>query len=386
MTVVALSGEADAASALPADSEDSHASELIRARKADHVRLAANGDVEARTGPGWSDIHLVHEAIPAADFDAIDLSVTFLGRRLRAPLIIAGMTGGHPDARAINACLARAAERHGIAMGVGSQRVAIAHPEVADTYRVSREAAPTAFLVANIGAPQLVPQTDREPLSLQQVQAAIEMVRADALAVHFNYLQESVQPEGDRMAQGVTETLTTLVTQTRVPVIAKETGAGISPTTALALASAGVAAIDVGGTGGTSFSAVEGLRASLQGMAGYGRLGEVFRDWGVPTAVTVAASARTGLPVIATGGVRTGLDAAKAIAVGAVAAGVGRPLLRAALDGGDDAVDAWIEQFLKELRTALFLTGCRRLEDLRSHQRVILGTTLEWLRQLGLAS
>src|SRR5713226_6895220 len=171
---------------------------LIESRKADHLRLSASGDVEALGGAGWEDVQLVHEALPEVDHAEIDLTLDFLGKRLRAPLLIAGMTGGHKTAHDVNAVLARAAERHGLAMGVGSQRAALRRPDLAYTYTVVREQAPTAFLIGNIGAPQLIAQDEAPPLGLDEVRLALDMIRADALAIHLNFLQESVQPEGER--------------------------------------------------------------------------------------------------------------------------------------------------------------------------------------------
>lgn len=339
--------------------------------------------METRTGPGWADVRLVHEALPAIDLDAVDLSVELLGWRLRAPLLIAGMTGGHGAAWEVNACLARAAERHGLAMGVGSQRAAARRPALASTYGVAREHAPTTVLIGNVGAPQLIAQGDVPPLTGGEIRELLATLRADALAVHLNFLQETVQPEGDRRAEGTLGAIRALAESVDVPLIAKETGAGMSRRTARSLAEAGVKALDVGGLGGTSFAAVEGLRAELQGHRLGARLGETFREWGVPTAVSIAAVRPAGLPIIATGGIRTGLDAAKAIALGACLVGVARPLLQASLEGGDAAVDAWIEEFLAELRATLFLTGSRALDDLRGCPRVILGETRDWLTQLG---
>jgi isopentenyl-diphosphate Delta-isomerase len=356
--------------------------ELIEQRKADHLRLSAAGDVEALGGAGWEDVHLVHEALPEIDRCDIALETPFLGRRLKAPLLIAGMTGGHRTAHAVNAVLARAAERHGLAMGVGSQRAALRRADLAYTYTVVREQAPNAFVVANIGAPQLIRQDATPALGIDEVQAAIDMVSADALAVHLNFLQESVQPEGERNAAGCAAAMRSVASTVHVPLIAKETGAGMSRSTALRLADLGVKALDVGGVGGTSFAAVEGLRASAQGDARSQRLGEVLRDWGVPTPVSVVGACGAGLPVIATGGIRTGLDAAKALALGATLVGVARPLLQAALEG-DSAVDVWIGQFLEELRTVLFLSGSADSSALRQRPRVIAGGTREWLAQLG---
>jgi isopentenyl-diphosphate delta-isomerase len=327
-------------------------------------------------------VHLVHEALPDVDLEAIDLSADFLGRRLRAPLVIAGMTGGHRTAHAVNAVLARAAERHGLAMGVGSQRAALRRADLAYTYTVVRHEAPTALLIGNIGAPQLIAQGATPPLSLDDVRAAIDMIGADALAVHLNFLQESVQPEGERQAAGCAAAIGAVVAGVGVPVIAKETGAGLSRPTALRLRDLGVAALDVGGVGGTSFAAIEGQRAAAVGAAVAQRLGDVFRDWGIPTPVAVVGARAAGLPVVATGGIRSGLEAAKALALGASLVGVARPLLQAALEG-DAAVERWLEQFLAELRTALFLTGSANVAALQQRPPVIVGTTQAWLTQLG---
>src|SRR4030088_203273 len=197
--------------------------ELIESRKADHLRLSATGDVDALVGPGWDDVRLVHEALPELDQCALDLSVEFLGKRLRAPLLIAGMTGGHRTAHEVNAVLARAAERHGLAMGVGSQRAALRRPELAYTYTVVREQAPTAFLIGNIGAPQLIAQGRTPPLDMDEVRLAVDMISANALAIHLNFLQESVQPEGERRSRGCAEAIRRVIDNVSTPVIAKET-------------------------------------------------------------------------------------------------------------------------------------------------------------------
>jgi isopentenyl-diphosphate delta-isomerase len=316
------------------------------------------------------------------DLAAVDLSTEFLGHGLRAPLAIAAMTGGHQGGSEVNARLARAAERFGLVMGLGSQRAALRNPQLARTYAVAREVAPHAFLIANVGAAQLVPQDSGSPLTSRHLASAVAMIRANALAVHLNFLEETIQPEGDRRVEGLRDALRAAVGSLGVPAIAKETGAGISPSAATELRAMGFRALDVGGFGGTSFAAIETARAEARGDRRRVALGLVYRDWGIPTAVSVVAAGASGLPIIATGGVRTGLDAAKALALGATLVGIGRPLLAAALKG-DAAVEAWVTQFLDELRVAVFLTGGRSVSDLRSSQKVVLGETRRWIEDLG---
>ncbi len=359
--------------------------DAVEQRKAEHLRLATSRDVESRRSPGWSDVHLIHQALPAVDLAAVDLSTEFLGHGLQAPLAIAAMTGGHQGGGEVNARLARAAERFGLVMGVGSQRAALRNPQLARTYAVAREAAPNAFLIANVGVAQLVPQDSGSPLTSQQLASVVAMIRANALAVHLNFLEETIQPEGDRRVKGLRDALRAAVRSLGVPAIAKETGAGISGGAATELRAMGFRALDVGGLGGTSFAAIETARAEAQGDRRRVALGLVYRDWGIPTAVSVVAAGASGLPIIATGGVRTGLDAAKALALGATLVGIGRPLLAAALKG-DAAVEAWITQFLEELRVAVFLTGGRSVSDLRSTQKVVLGETRRWIEDLSVQS
>ena len=351
----------------------------VARRKSEHMHLAAS-DAHQSAGAGWGDIRLVHDALPAIDAAAIDLSTELLGRRLTLPIVIAGMTGGHPDAYAVNRDLATVAARAGIAMGLGSQRAALRDPRLRDTYAVAREAAPDAMLFANVGISQLLDQ-EREPaLTADGLRELVAMIRADALVVHLNYLEESIQPEGQTRAAGAIDAVAAAVRAVDVPVILKETGAGIGHAVALRALHAGVAAIDVGGFGGTSFASIEADRADTVGDRTKARLGQTFGTWGLPTPVCVAGCAGI-LPVIATGGVRTGLDAAKAVALGATAVGIGRPMLQAVLAGGD-AADAWLDAFHQELRTAVFLTGGRRLADLRDAPRVVTGETAAWLAQL----
>lgn len=357
-------------------------SDQIQRRKADHLRMASEADVGSRRSAGFEDVHLVHSALPEIDLDGVDPSVELLGTRLRLPLVIAAMTGGHAEGGRINAILARVAERFGIAMGVGSQRAALVDPAVRETYALTREHAPTAFLIGNIGVAQLVAQGGAAPIGHGEVDELVAAIRADALAVHLNPLQELVQTEGERDATGQLAAINRLVTTLDLPVIAKETGGGVSEAVARQLASAGVGAIDVGGVGGTSFAAIEAMRSEERGDQRGAHIGMLLRDWGIPTVASIALAVRAGVPVIATGGIRSGIDAAKAVAMGATAVGVARPLLQAAYSGGEAAVATWIERFTDELRGAMFLTGSPDLETLRRRPRVIVGETAEWLRQL----
>jgi isopentenyl-diphosphate Delta-isomerase len=357
----------------------------IPARKADHIDIAAGQQVSASVSPGWDDIRLIHRALPEIDLDEVDLRTNFLGHELEAPIVIASMTGGHARAEEINRRLAVATRQFGLAMGVGSQRAAIRRPDLLRTYTVARDVAPDAFIIANVGAPQLIRQGSNPPLSLEQVQRLVTDMRANALAVHLNYLQEVVQPEGDTAARGVLDAIRRLAAALDVPVIAKETGAGLSRTQAQALKDAGVAGLDVGGAGGTSFALVESIRAEDQELAAAARLGQVLGDWGLPTAVSVAECARVGLPMIATGGIRSGLDAAKALSLGADLAGIARPMLSAAVESYE-LLEAHIGELLHTLRSAMFLTGARTPHDLRRSERVIGGATAQWLEGLGVGA
>ncbi|MEA2641421.1 MAG: isopentenyl-diphosphate Delta-isomerase, partial [Chloroflexota bacterium] len=304
----------------------------IPIRKANHIDITTQRTVTPDVSPGWDDVQLVHQALPEIDLDEVDLGIDLFGCHLRAPILIASMTGGHPRAAEINRRLAGAAQAYGLAMGVGSQRAAIRQPELLATYTVAREAAPDALLIANVGAPQLIPQGSEAPLVLGDVERLVSTLEANALAIHLNYLQEVVQPEGDTRARGALAAIERIARALSVPIIAKETGAGIAREQGARLVSAGVAGIDVGGAGGTSFALVESHRAADRGLARAARLGEALAGWGIPSAASVMECQGLGVPVIATGGVRSGLHVAAALALGANVVGLARPLLSAALE------------------------------------------------------
>jgi isopentenyl-diphosphate delta-isomerase len=350
-------------------------------RKAEHIDLSRTAAAEAPAHANWDDIYLAHDALPELDRGDVHLDTTFLGHRLSAPLLIASMTGGTEAAALINRRLGQLAERHGLAMGLGSGRVMLDDPTQERTFRIAREVAPTAVLIANIGAPQLVPQRGRDGYRPDQVLRLVEVIGAQALAVHLNPLQEAVQPEGDANTRGVLAAIGALAAASPVPVIVKETGCGIGRRQAEALARVGVAAIDVGGQGGTSWSLIEAARAEARGQTRKATLGRTFAAWGIPTPVAICLARTAGRPIIATGGVRTGLDAARALALGASLVWVARPLLAAALDG-EVALEEWLATFIDELSTALFLTGAADLASFRAVRPIITGETQTWLAHL----
>ncbi len=354
----------------------------VKQRKIEHVAVALGQDVSAPQRASWSDIQFVHQALPEVDLDSIDTSVTFLGHKLGYPIFVSSLTGGHPDVTAINANLARAAEQYGLALGVGSQRAAIVNPEVRGSYAVTREQAPHAFLIANIGAPQLIPQARHEAFTFEQVQRAIDMIGANALAVHMNSLQEAAQPEGDRRAAGEAGALQRLTERLALPVIAKETGAGVCREQALLLRSCGVAAIDVGGAGGSSMSAMEAARSAARGDERTRNIGQLYRDWGIATPIALVESGVAQLPLISTGGVRSGLDIARALALGATLVGMGFPFLKAASQSYD-AVCELLETLIAELKVAMQLSGASTVAAMREVDVVVTGETREWLVMRG---
>ncbi|HEY9761819.1 MAG TPA: type 2 isopentenyl-diphosphate Delta-isomerase [Trichocoleus sp.] len=330
-------------------------------RKADHIRICLDADVQCQQNTtGLERYRFMHCCLPELDQSDIDLRTSFLGKPVGVPLLISSMTGGTEQAQHINQTLAVVAQRYGLAMGVGSQRVALEKPEVHSTFAV-RSVAPDILLLANLGAVQL-----NYNYGLDQCQRVVDWLEADALILHLNPLQECVQTQGDTNFRGLLGKIEQLCKRLPVPVIAKEVGNGISAPMAKRLLEAGVAAIDVAGAGGTSWARVESERAQDVIQR---RLGNTFADWGIPTAECieqVRAIAPT-VPLIASGGLRNGLDAAKALALGADLAGLAYPFLQAASQS-EAAVETLAEVLIAELTTVLFCTGQPTLRDLRAAQ------------------
>lgn len=326
-------------------------------RKADHIRINLEKDVQfPRLTTGLENYRFLHQALPELDLSEVDSSLELFGKTLSAPIVISSMTGGTDMAYRINQNLAEAAQARGVAMGLGSQRAAIENPDLAYSYQV-RNVAPDILLFANVGAVQL-----NYKYGAAQCQQAVDMIEADALILHFNVLQEAVQPEGDTNFAGLLGKVEQVCRSVSVPVIAKEVGWGFSEQNARDLANAGVAAIDVAGSGGTSWSEVEYHRAPT---AFHARVAASFADWGIPTAdaVLYARKGAPNLKIIASGGLRDGIDIAKSIALGATAGGLAGPFLKAA-DQSAETVDQLIRELTAQIRIAMLCSGARNLTEL----------------------
>jgi isopentenyl-diphosphate delta-isomerase len=326
-------------------------------RKSDHIRINLEEDVTSRITTGLERYRFVHNALPELNLPEIDLSVEIFGKKLKAPLLISSMTGGSKEAAQINQRLAEAAQAEGVAMGLGSQRAAIEDKRLVTTYRV-RNVAPDILLFANLGAVQL-----NYGYGLDHLQRAVEMAEADAIMLHLNPLQEAVQPEGDTNFSGLLQKIEIMCKQLTVPVVIKEVGWGISAETAKQLARAGVQAIDVAGAGGTSWTQVEMHRATNESQA---RLAAAFADWGISTSdsiVYIREALRT-MRIFASGGLRTGQDIAKCIALGAELGGMASPYLKAAAKS-TEAVLETIREVAMELRVTMFAAGAASIPDLQ---------------------
>jgi isopentenyl-diphosphate delta-isomerase len=350
-----------------------------RKRKADHIKISLNQNVQARNvTTGFEDVNFIHRALPEIDKQKIDLSTTVFGHKFSAPLIAGAITGGTKEATKINATIAEAVEELGLGMGIGSQRAAIEDKKLEKTFTIARKKAPTAFLIANIGGVQLI-----DGYGLKEVKKAVEMIEADAIAIHLNALQETAQPEGQTNFRGILEKICEIAEELDKPVIAKETGAGIAAEEAKKLEAAGVKGIDVSGAGGTSFAAVEYYRAREHRNSFQRRLGEVFWDWGIPTAVSIVEVSQTvNVPVIASGGIRNGVDVMKSLVLGASLASFSQPILEAAVKGVKETCDT-LSLLINELKNAMFLVGADAVQNLRKTPIVITGKTSEWLRMRG---
>lgn len=347
-------------------------------RKMDHIIVALSEDVEAGDTL-FREVNLIHSSLPEMSLTEVDITAEFLGKKLKAPLMITGITGGHPVAGELNRSMARVAEEMGIAIGVGSQRAALERSDLVWTYKVVREEARSVPVIANIGAQQL----SEKPVQIAE--RAVEMIEADALAIHLNPAQEVFQKEGDTDLRGLLRKISIVAESLRVPVIVKETGSGMSLETVRALWNSGIRFVDVSGVGGTNWVKVEVIRRAKKGerleIPGL----EEMLSWGIPTAISVleARNVSKEIFIIASGGIRSGLDVAKAIAIGADMAGIALPALKA-VAASEERLKELIYSYIDLLRKTMFLVGARNLNDLKKVP-VVLGPTISnWMAQRGI--
>lgn len=351
-------------------------------RKLSHVDICLKKNIESRFGTKLEDFHFVHRAISSFDFEEIDTQIQIFGKTLAIPLISAAMTGGHPDVQKINETVAIASQKFQFGLGVGSQRAAIEKnvPYVTDSFKITRKLAPDSLIIGNLGAAQF---SKRGKYGKEEMLKAVELIGADAVALHVNPGQELVQIEGDTFFRGFFENINTIAKEIDTPIILKEVGSGFSQEDALMVENSNISGIDVGGLGGTTWIGVEAVRARDNSRLQC-ELGELFWDWGIPTSLsTIESRSVTQKVIIATGGVRNGLEAAKLIALGADIVGMALPFLKAA-DKGMEEVEFFLKRFTKELKMAMFLTGCKTLSDLRKTPIVITGHSKQWLVQRGI--
>ena len=343
--------------------------EVIKQRKKEGIDIPLQKNVQAKTTSTYLEyVRLVHNALPELDYDDIDTSMTFLGKRFSAPLIIDSMTGGTDEATIINGRLSELAEKYGFGMGLGSQRAGLKSEELAATYSIARKNAPNAFLIANIGGAQL-----SKGFTVDEAKKIVKMIRANALVVHLNPLQELVQPEGEPRYKGVLTQISELAKTIDVPLIVKEVGAGISKEVAIKLEMANVSAINIAGAGGTSWAGVEKLRAESLKDDLKKHLGEMVWDWGIPTAASLIEVRRAvKLPLIASGGLRNGLEVAKCIALGASMAAMAYPFLQTAAQSRE-SLFAFADTILAELKSTMFLVGAKNTTALASSRYILTG-------------
>ena len=349
----------------------------IEKRKQNHIRVSLKENVETDVSTGFQDIRLIHRALPEIDLDEVSTETIFFGKKLAAPLMISAITGGTRKAAKLNEVLAEVAEEKNIGISVGSQRIAVSQPETIPTFSIVREKAPSTFVMGNLGCPQL-----SLGWGVEEAKKCVEMIEADALALHMNPLQEAVQLDGDTNYSGIYEKIRSLQ-KIKKPLVMKETGAGIAWEDAVKMEKAGVSGLEVSGVGGTSWSAVEYHIAKELGKKEMEYLGNALWNWGIPTAISVVETTqKTNLSVISSGGIRTGVDVVKSIALGAELGGLAKPFLEKAVEGSEQLSD-YIDNLIREIKVAMFLVGAKNLDSLSNIPVIIMGRTAEWLTLRG---
>ncbi|HUY70501.1 MAG TPA: type 2 isopentenyl-diphosphate Delta-isomerase [Candidatus Baltobacteraceae bacterium] len=348
---------------------------LIMKRKEDHINICVDEHVQAKKATTlFENVHLLNNSLPEIDFDEIDTSTTFLGHKFSAPIMVGAMTGGAKLAEKINRNIAEACQDLGLGMAVGSQRAGLYDKRLERTYSIARKVAPDIFLGTNVGGAQL-----SKGFSIADGKKLVKMLDADAFYIHLNPEQEVTQPEGEPNYRNVLSKIADFVDKIDKPIVAKEVGSGISGEVAKRLEGAGVSAIEVAGTGGTSYVAVEYYRAKEMKMRSKTMLGELFWDWGIPTAASLLMVKKAvKIPVVSSGGIRSGLEIAKSVGMGATMCAQAQPMLKPAMES-PKAVRQHIEDLVHELKTAMFLTGCKNIRDLSRLKYVITGELREWI-------
>lgn len=345
-------------------------------RKLEHLKICLEKNVEFKSKtPGFDEVELIHHALTEINYENIDLRTNFFGKQFDFPILINGMTGGHPESKRINKMLAQLAFNFKIPMEVGSQRAALENDELKDTYRIVRDVSDEIFVIGNIGAAQLI-----DKYGSKEIERIIEMIDADALAIHLNPLQEILQPEGNMNFQNLLGTIKKVIKQVHLPVIIKETGNGMSERDLKLLKSIGVEYIDVGGAGGTSWAAIESFRH--EDDYELTEVAKAFWDWGIPTIVATISAARMGFKVISSGGIRTGIDIAKAIACGAGMAGIALPFLRDAYNENFGGLVSQVNILIRELKTCMFVTESADIDKLKAAEKIFFGKIRQWVESL----
>src|SRR5919107_343808 len=340
----------------------------IKRRKREGIEIPLNENIQGRTTSNYLEyVKLLHNALPEINYDQIDLSTEFLGRSFSAPLIIDSMIGGTDEAFVINKRLGLIAERYGIGMGLGSQRAGLKSDKLVESYSIARTVAPNAFLIANIGGAQL-----SDGLSISDILKIIKMIDANALAIHLNPLQELIQPEGEPRFKGILQKISNLVNEVEIPIIVKEVGSGISADVAMRLENSGINSINVAGAGGTSWAGIEKIRADQHNEYIKSQLGELFWDWGIPTALSILlVSDSVKIPVIASGGLRNGLEIAKCLILGANICAMAFPFLKQA-SKSEEELEKFTQLILSEIRATMFLLGAKDILSLKNTRYILI--------------
>jgi len=350
------------------DQVDESFIDQIKRRKREGIEIPLKENIQGRTASTYLEyVKLLHNALPEINYDQIDLSIEFLNRSFSAPLIIDSMTGGTDEAFVINKRLGLIAERYGLGMGLGSQRAGLKSDKLVESYSIARKVAPNAFLIANIGGAQL-----SDGLSNSDILKIIKMIDANALAIHLNPLQELIQPEGEPRFKGILKKISNLVNEVEIPIIVKEVGSGISADVAIKLEKSGINSINVAGAGGTSWAGIEKIRADQHNEYLKSQLGELFWDWGIPTALSILlVSNSVKIPVIASGGLRNGLEIAKCLILGANVCAMAFPFLKRA-SKSEEELEKFTQLILSEIRATMFLLGAKDVHSLKNTRYILI--------------